>query len=315
MIWLGWLLATASVAEGGTTDPGAATLWGTSGTPATGAVAPSHQPPRTQRVSPPVQAEADPVIVPRRLQDAMDRQADGAQTPGQGPEQDELQRLLGDPSEATASRAALPGGGALGAWWWMLPVMGLLAGANLWLRRKGGLGKLAGGDTPLKIVARQSLGGTNQLVLLEVADPSGQTRRLLVGTGGDGPRLVSELHPQTDFEALIAEAPAEPVEVAPVVAPGPAVILAARASEALARETVPPRPSTQARQTVVPESRPKLAPPPSDPATYASRRYRQINRSSAPTATRPALAPDQRQQARSLVDEVLASRKERGWSA
>jgi flagellar biogenesis protein FliO len=315
VIILGWLLATASA-----TGLDAVSIWGTPASPVVEALAPPAQAPSgdDQRVAAPTDAHTDaptdaptePVIVPRRLQAAMDA------APAGPSDQAELNRLLGPDPVAAASAAPMGAPSKLPGLWWMLPVVGLLGGANWWLRKKGRFGALRTAEIPLKIVARQSLGGTNQLLLVEVEDPDGSSRRLLIGTGTDGPRLVSEFHPQTDFERLIAETAAEPV-VAPAVAE------AARGPESLASSAAVPRlrtvptPAPEAPTAAVAES-PKLAPPPpSNPVTYATRRYRQINRVSAgrPPQGAPAPLAERRQEARSLVDEVLASREENGWTA
>jgi len=245
----------------------------------------------------------EPVIVPRRLQAAM-AQEDAAPVPPSA-DQAQLDRLLGDQSPSPrATATSLPGAGL----WWCLPLVALLAGANLWLRRRGGPAALGSRNSPLTIVARQGLGGTSQLVLVEVEDPDGTTRRLLIGTGAEGPRLVSELHPSVDFDRLVAEAPAGDTDEPP------AVQAAAQASDRLARR-VPPPPRAE---TPMPDARPALSPPPpSEPATYASRRYRQINRISTSRQSGRAPTPlaDRRTDARSLIDEVLAARKEPGWTA
>lgn len=307
MIILGWLLATASA-----TGPDAVSIWGTPASPVSEALVPPAQARSgdDRRVAPPTDAPSEPVIVPRRLQAAMDA------APASPSDQAELNRLLGPDPVAAASAAPMGAPSKLPGLWWMLPVIGLLGGTNWWLRKKGRFGALRTAEVPLKIVARQSLGGTNQLLLVEVEDPDGSSRRLLIGTGTDGPRLVSEFHPQTDFERLIAETAAEPV-VAPAEAEAARVPESLASSAPVPRLRTVPTPAPEAPTAAVAES-PKLAPPPpSNPVTYATRRYRQINRVSAgrPPQGAPAPLAERRQEARSLVDEVLASREENGWTA
>ncbi len=52
-------------------------------------------------------------------------------------------------------------------------------------------------EPPMTVVARERLGGMGSsgglLTLLDVQDSSGETRRLLVGSGADGPQLVADL--------------------------------------------------------------------------------------------------------------------------
>jgi hypothetical protein len=177
-------------------------------------------------------------------------------------------------------------------------------------------------------LARVSLGGTSQLIIIEVQDASGATSRLLVGTGPEGPRLVSELRPPTTFEQLLDEQPVE------VEAPTEEVRQAAQASETLARSTAPPQavqssprpksnPSTAPLPKPIPPSKAKTAPPPpANPAVYASRSYGQVKRLGAGATRRrvPAKVPDssaseRHQAARGLIDEILASRKEDQWHA
>ncbi len=250
--------------------------------------------------------EPAPVLVPRRLQAVLGQApAEAAPPPAEETtsEQTEFTRLLGD-SQPTASspEATIKTQMSAMGFWWMLPLLGLAAAANLIVRRRGGLSSLTGEESPLRIVARQSLSGTTQIVLLEVQDPGGEPRRLLVGTGTEGPRLVSELHPATDFEQLIAESPTAPLHAG------------------ISSHHPPTPESRHLRPDLVAEPKPALAPPPpSDPATYASRRYQQVDRIStrtvaSPPISRPSLA-ERRREARKLVDEVLASRGERGWTS
>lgn len=76
---------------------------------------------------------------------------------------------------------------------WVVPVL-LMSGCLgwlLWQRRK--LNKPAVASPALRIVQRQSLGDRNSIVLVEVIEPSGETRRLLVGSGSAAPVLLADL--------------------------------------------------------------------------------------------------------------------------
>lgn len=67
----------------------------------------------------------------------------------------------------------------------LLAVLGVLGGLNLWLRRAAG-GRLAGPG--LRVVAARRLGSGHGVWILEVDE-----RRLLLGSGRDGLRVLSEL--------------------------------------------------------------------------------------------------------------------------
>jgi Flagellar biosynthesis protein, FliO len=76
---------------------------------------------------------------------------------------------------------------------WVVPVL-LMSGCLgwlLWQRRK--LSKPAVASPALRIIQRQSLGDRNSIVLVEVIEPSGETRRLLVGSGSAAPVLLADL--------------------------------------------------------------------------------------------------------------------------
>lgn len=76
---------------------------------------------------------------------------------------------------------------------WVVPVllMGGCLGWLLWQRRK--LAKPVVASPALRVVQRQSLGDRNSIVLVEVIEPSGETRRLLVGSGSAAPVLLADL--------------------------------------------------------------------------------------------------------------------------
>jgi len=85
----------------------------------------------------------------------------------------------------------------------MWPLLGL-GGAGLLLfgARKSLIAALGGGSKcsdALVVVSKKNL-GHGGLAVVDVTEPSGEIRRLLVGTGSSGPRLLADL--SSDFEAL-----------------------------------------------------------------------------------------------------------------
>ncbi len=61
---------------------------------------------------------------------------------------------------------------------------------------------------PIVILGRQPLGDRSALVLVEVVEPDGERRRLLIGTGASAPTLVADLGvhmPLSVVEAVLAE--------------------------------------------------------------------------------------------------------------
>ncbi len=318
----GWMLGAAIAAQGGA-GPADHATWAPPVQEPTMTQPPVVQPPRVRTVLSPLTPTApqvaatpltvaepepaatpaldEPALVPRRLQEAMASTSRTRTT--QAATDGRLQDFFGEPEQAPASSALVAAGSSPIIAWWMVPLLAALAGLNLWLRRRRP-GRPRRDDAALKIVARQGLGGTSQLVVVEVLDGDGAPHRLLVGTGPEGPRLVSELTPAGAFaDALDDAVTATPeLDAAPPTPPAPT-----------------PGPA------VVAEARPVLASPASgDTVTYAARRYRQVGRVGAPsprpaapaarTPAGPSLA-DRRRQARDLVNEVLAAREDGGWDA
>lgn len=94
---------------------------------------------------------------------------------------------------------ALPG--------WLVPVL-LIGGCAGWLGwqwRKKGQKSVA--SPALRVVQRVSLGDRNAVVLIEVVEPTGETRRLLVGSGSASPVLLADLGLAAMMEP-VAEQPA-----------------------------------------------------------------------------------------------------------
>lgn len=61
---------------------------------------------------------------------------------------------------------------------------------------------------PIVVIGRQPLGDRSALVLVEVAEPDGELRRLLIGTGPSAPTLVADLGsrlPPNVIEEVLAE--------------------------------------------------------------------------------------------------------------
>jgi len=78
--------------------------------------------------------------------------------------------------------------------------MGLLA---LWQLRRRRTPPTVSGSPLISVLSRQPMGDRGALVLVEVEEQEGGRRRLLVGTGGGSPTLVSDLG--TNFEASVIE--------------------------------------------------------------------------------------------------------------
>ncbi len=82
----------------------------------------------------------------------------------------------------------------------LLGGLGLMA---LWQVKRRREPKTISGDPLMAILSRLPLGDRGSLVLVEVEEQEGGRRRLLVGTGGGSPTLVSDLG--TDFGASVLE--------------------------------------------------------------------------------------------------------------
>jgi len=92
---------------------------------------------------------------------------------------------------------------------WMAPVV-VLAGVGLYLLR-GRLSKIVSAKVPIQVVGRAPLGPGSSVVILEVVDGDGGTRRLLVGmTGSASPNLLADISATPALPELPAEAPAAP---------------------------------------------------------------------------------------------------------
>lgn len=123
-----------------------------------------------------------------------------------------FQRLFADGTEAAAGEiagaSAEPGVPASG---WAWPA--LLSGAGLvaaWqLRKRAGL---ASTDS-MRVIQRQVLGDKTTLVLVEVQDGQGATRRLLVGSANGALNLINDL-------GVVSVAAAPSASLADIAAPG-----------------------------------------------------------------------------------------------
>ncbi len=120
------------------------------------------------------------------------------------------ERLFG--SDAPAVEAEVSGlraapGQPLGAWW----PLGLLALGGLAWAGRGRL-RRDPAPAPLHVLGQASLGRNTGVVLVEVEDGTGGRRRMLVGTGGQGPVLLAHLGEGTVAagEPPAVEAPAAP---------------------------------------------------------------------------------------------------------
>ena len=104
-----------------------------------------------------------------------------------------VQRLLG-PTEEEASAAGPAQRSPLdldlaGLW----PLALALGGMGLlWLAR-GRTGARSPFQTQLMVVGKTSLGGSSSLMLIDVAQPGGSMRRLVIATGSGTPALLADL--------------------------------------------------------------------------------------------------------------------------
>ncbi len=179
-------------------------------------------------------------------------------------------RLLG-PEAATAPApvASAPLGGGLPLTW---PLLGLAAGGGLlWLGRKKALTPLSTVEE-LRVVGRATLAKDSTVSLLEVRDATGQWRRLLVGSGAQGPQLLTGLG--HDGLTDLPEVPAYPVRGAlvpqPQPAPAPAPLIRTAPpvqAPAAPAATAPPLPQAP----IYDRPPPVRHPPPQRPSTTPTR--------------------------------------------
>lgn len=100
-------------------------------------------------------------------------------------------RLFAEAPTAESISAPAEPGPALPAWAIPAGLLGL-AGGLLLYKRMQSPGAVA--NVPaLRVVQRQGIGERNALVLVEVAEPGGEIRRLLIGTGAGVPALLADL--------------------------------------------------------------------------------------------------------------------------
>lgn len=158
---------------------------------------------------------------------------------------------------------------------WAFSVGALLmgGGAMWWLKQRAA----APTTPPLSVLHRQAIGDRSSLVLVEVATPDGERRRLLIGTGGGAPTLVSDLGGGFDD-----------VE--------PAALRAAQG----ANEPVAPRPAPTLPAPGTPAPQGSSAGPSAPP----------------PRAANPRFTVTAGPNAANIADEILAERRTRGrWLA
>lgn len=185
-------------------------------------------------------------------------------------------RLLGPPPEPTTAPAAPAAGpppvaapaapeavapassfGGLGLGF---PLAGLAAGAGLlWLGRKQQLLTPVQKVEEMRVVGRAQLSRDAMVTLLEVRDAGGQWRRLLVGTGAQGPQLLTGLGTEAlqDLPEVPAFAvrPPAPRRVEPPAPTAPAAATPRPVARRSAPVDVPPLPA-------------ELPPAPTPPAVH-----------------------------------------------
>ena len=111
-------------------------------------------------------------------------------------------RLFGPEPEAVVAPAPA-------SEWPKLAALGLLGAGALgavWLKKRQPASR--GVDPALRVVARQVIGDKTTLVLVDVEEPDGGRRRILVGTGNGAPVLISDL----GFGLPMPEEAIEPLE-------------------------------------------------------------------------------------------------------
>ncbi|MEQ1565322.1 MAG: flagellar biosynthetic protein FliO [Myxococcota bacterium] len=211
--------------------------------------------------------------------------------------------LLGTASGGPPAETLPPSGSpsallaaALGLW----PLA--IAGAGAALVYAATRRKAAGGSDLLRVVGKTPVGTNHSgLVLVDVRDPGGHRRRLLIGTAGSGvPNLVADLG---EDDGIDTETPAPqrvaqpaPTLTAPIVAPKPAQQPrrpAGRPTVQLDREEDPPSMRRNRQLTPTPVEQEE------DPPSVRR------NRAFAPSA-------NQKAQARALIAEVVQSRTANG---
>lgn len=77
--------------------------------------------------------------------------------------------------------------------WWLAPLGLIGVGVLVWSRKRMGNPLVALDENPMTVLSKQVLTPQASLVLLEVQTQDGESRRLLVGVGENGPVLVSDL--------------------------------------------------------------------------------------------------------------------------
>lgn len=129
-------------------------------------------------------------------------------------------RLLGGVAEQEELLAGTPYS-PTSPWPVVWLVGGLCVAGAGWVTRRKILGKIAPVASPLEVVGRTMLHGSNGLVMVNVEAGDGSTRRLLVGIGGESPQLVadlgvcSEAHEASDMPTAY-DAVAQTVDIARV---------------------------------------------------------------------------------------------------
>lgn len=129
------------------------------------------------------------------------------------------------PASSTASATAPPAGGPPEIPGFVAPIviLGAAAMAAVALRRT----RVRQAQSELRVLHREALGDRSALVLVEVVTGEGELRRLLIGTGGGPPSLVSDLGGGFDPPAVASVRAAPP---APDPAPSPDTVRPLRPS-------------------------------------------------------------------------------------
>jgi flagellar biogenesis protein FliO len=127
---------------------------------------------------------------------------------------------------------------------WIWPIGLIAMGGLVWGRKRMLARASGGGQTQLQVLGRAALGKDGCVVLIEVLDTELHPRRVLVGLGGDGPRLLQDLSvPRQPAPAVVQQAAAP---AAAQNAPEPNGAGEARSAEPQVQPSTPPAQFTDA---------------------------------------------------------------------
>jgi flagellar biogenesis protein FliO len=120
-------------------------------------------------------------------------------------EESTYNRLFKETSEQPVPEPVSQPEGVSGSWIIPLSLLALAGGILLWQRlQKADALKTTGS---LTVLQRQAIGDRTSLVLVEVTEPEGDKRRLLLGTGPGAPVLIADLGYAESAPPVFEQAP------------------------------------------------------------------------------------------------------------